>query len=490
MNQRKRWWPLALVLLAGCGSDVLDPRAPTAMLSSTAQAPSARSATLGPSIIDAPISYALAPMLAALEQAVPRRFGNIERRISVPANTRQSFAYAATRSPFVIGFDGSRITISTDVSYEGRGWYDPPLAPTVSASCGTEGRRPRLHLVIATDLEVSENWMLTGKTRLRSLRAESDDDVNQCRVTMFKINVTDRVIDALRPQLVRRLPVVDRRIASFDLRGRVDRWYNLLNKSIRVRDSLWLKITPQDVRLGGLHLDDTALVADVRLFARPVLITGPRPPDITTALPPLKIAARAVGDSSHLLLEGRLGYDAASAVVSSQLVGRSFSRFGRKVTVRGARFGPLNDGRVVLALTVDGAVTGTAYFVGTPKVDTTSRVLSVPDLDFDVQTADALVKGLAWLKKGDVVTELRRRAQIPLQPVLEETRQRVEEALNRELAQGVTLTGVVSSGRVIDVVADHQFLVVRAEAIGSLGLGIDRELKVRKKNKTSARANL
>lgn len=474
-------WTPALLLLAACQSDVLAPKAPSAAPLGSARSVGMNVPALGPSIIDAPISYAVAPMLTALEAAVPRRFGNIEHRIAVPANARQAFAFSATRSPFVIGFDGTRVTLSTDVSYEGRAWYNPPLAPTVSASCGVDGRRPRLHLVFATDLQVSEDWVLRGATRLRSLRAKTDDDVDQCRVTLLKINVTDRVVDALRPQLQRRLSTVDRRIAGFDLRGRVERWYNLLNKSIRVRDSLWLRIAPEDVRLGGLHLDDTALVADIRLYARPVLITGARPADITTSLPPLKQAARAVGDSSHLLLEGRLGYDAASTVVAAQLVGRSMSRFGRRITVRDARFDPLNDGRVVLALQVDGAVSGKAYFVGTPTVDTTSGVLSVPDLDFDVQTADALVQGLAWLKKGDLVAELRRRAKIPLQPILDETRTRVEDALNRDLAEGVRLSGVVRSGRVIDVTADPQFLVVRAEAIGSLGLGIDRELKVRRK---------
>ncbi len=481
MRHHPRPWMALLLLLAGCQTDVLSPKAPSVAAPGSERSPRPSAPVLGPSIIDAPISYALEPVLTALEAAVPRRFGDIERRIAVPTNGRQTFAFSATRSPFALGFDGTRITLSTDVSYEGRGWYNPPLGPTVSASCGIDGRQPRLHLVFVTDLAVSEDWVLKGKTRLQSLRAKSDNDVDQCRVTFLKINVTDRVVDALRPQLQRRLSIVDRRIAAFDLRVRVERWYNLLNKHIRVRDSLWLSIAPQDVRLGGLHLDDTALVADIRLYARPLMITGARPADITTSLPPLKQAARAVGDSSHLLLEGRLGYDAASSVVAAQLVGKSFSRFGRKVTVRDVRFDPLNDGRVVLALTVDGAVSGKAYFVGTPVVNTTSGVLSVPDLDFDVQTADALVRGVAWLKKSDLVTELRRRSQIPLQPILEETRVRVEEALNRDLADGVRLSGVVRSGRVIDVQADPLYLMVRAEAIGSLGLGIDRELKVRKK---------
>jgi hypothetical protein len=43
------------------------------------------------------------------------------------------------------------------------------------------------------------------------------------------------------------------------------------------------------------------------------------------------------------------------------------------------------------------------------------------------------------------------------------------------------LTGEVETGRILDVFADPQWLIVRAEATGSLGLGVDRELKFRKK---------
>ena len=468
------------VLLTGCGSDALSPRAPEA--ATLGSGPVARKVLppISPSIVDAPISYALEPMLTALEQSVPRRFGDMQKQITVPSNTRQSFAFTATRTPFNVEFDGTRITLATIVTYEGRGWYNPVIGPTVSASCGVDSIKPRVRVVIGTDLEVNANWEINATSRVRSLTPVTETARDECRVTLFKIDVTDRVVAALRPQLQRRLPAVDRKIRGFDLRTRVEKWYNLLNKSIRVNDSLWLVLAPEEVRLGGLRLEDTALVADVRLYARPLLVYGARPANITTTLPPLVPANLAVGDSAHLLLEGLLGYDAASALLAKQLVGRRFSRFGRRIEVKRARFYPLGDGRVVLALGMEGAISGDAYFVGTPQIDTASRMLTVPDLDFDVATASALVRGLAWLKKGDMLTELRTRARVPIEPLLEETRDKVERALNRDLADGVSLTGSVTRGRLLDVVAEPRWLVVRAEARGTLGLGIDREIKLRR----------
>ncbi|MBL0173145.1 MAG: hypothetical protein IPP90_21160 [Gemmatimonadaceae bacterium] len=48
------------------------------------------------------------------------------------------------------------------------------------------------------------------------------------------------------------------------------------------------------------------------------------------------------------------------------------------------------------------------------------------------------------------------------------------------------MSGTVSTGRLLDVVAEPRWLVVRAEAIGKLGLGIDREICVKRDRRKSA----
>ena len=65
--------------------------------------------------------------------------------------------------------------------------------------------------------------------------------------------------------------------------------------------------------------------------------------------------------------------------------------------------------------------------------------------------------------------------------MLADTRNKVEEKINRELTRGVYLNAKFTTGRVIDVVALERALVVRAEAVGSLGLSLDREIPSLKK---------
>lgn len=471
-----------LMVLAGCGSEKLAP-VPPLYQNVSRSLPALPEMPL--SVVDAPVSYALTPALEALERAVPRKFGDLAKRITIKSNTRQQVAFEASRTPFEVAFDGQKLKLSTVVTYTGKGWYKPVIGPTIGASCGTDSTPPRLRVVLTADLNFESDWTLRSRTRLTSVTPATTEPRDECRVSAFKIDVTDRVISSITPVLTSRLATADGKIAAFDVRTRVERWYNLLNKNIRITDSVWLVLAPEGVRLGALSLQDTALVANIRLYARPFMVSGPKPPQKVSKLPPFDRADRPVGDSAHLRLEGLLNYEDASATLAKAIVGRTFRRFNQSVTISKVRLYALGDGRVVMAVSLTGGVVGDAYFIGTPKLDTAARMLTVPDLDFDVATSDNLVSGLAWLKKGDLVNTLREKAQLPLDGLLDDTESRVEKALNRELTKGVYLAGQVSSSQLIDVIATARWLVVRADARGSLSLHVDRDIPPPKPKKGS-----
>lgn len=468
-----------LVALAACGRAE---RGASSGDSVAADAAADSLPPLPPSILDVPVAYDLAPAVAALEAAVPRRFGSLDERRPVPSHPRLAVAFAAERSPFVVRVEGTTAVVEAIVTYRGRGWYALPLAPDVAASCGSAQEAPRLRLTLATSVQLAPDWSLRSRTRVPVVAPASDATRDRCRVTVLRYDVTERVLDAARRQLEGKAALVDAHVARADVRGRVARWWTLLQRPIRVHDSLWLEIRPVAVRLGTVRAEDGALVAPLRLVAHPRIVSGPRPDSGTVPLPQLgdtAVAGAAAADTAaagglRVRIDARLDYAVATRMLAGRVVGRTFERGGQRVVVRGAAVRAAPRGRVALLLDVDGAATGTVRLVGRPTLDVAAGELSVPDLDYDVDTDHVLVRGLDWLKHGDLRDTLRARARWPTGALLDRARGRLAQALNRDLADGVRLAAVVPTARALDVRAAADALVLRAEAVGSASLRVTR----------------
>ena len=152
---------LAVVVLGGCraaGPDILaDP--PRQLFSATTELPP----PLPPTVVDIPLLVDLTTALGLLEEALPRSFGNIDRKQQIPGNKRAAFAFQVRRDPFAISVKGDTFQIATTIHYEGKGWYDPPIAPEISGSCGTNGPRPRARIVISLRPEIDRSWRLQAR---------------------------------------------------------------------------------------------------------------------------------------------------------------------------------------------------------------------------------------------------------------------------------------------------------------------------------------
>jgi hypothetical protein len=430
--------------------------------------------TLPPSLVDAPITYDIGPALATLESSVPKRLGDINVRRRSTTNRRVNTAFAAEREPFKVRFDGSTVRVGTVLEYQGRGWYDAALGADLHGSCGMGVERPRAAIEIATTLRMTPDWRLRGRSRVVRVAPFSADRRDQCQVTVFKIDVTDRVVSAARSEIDKRLVLLDRKIATLDVRTPMERWWRLLQRPIRLSDSVWLLLQPRGVHVGPITGSANMVAIDVGLAGEPRVVTGPRPPDGTAELPRLEQERDEHAQALHVLLEGELGYDVANAILRKNVIGKRIRRGARWITIRDARLSGIGGGRVALSVRFDGAASGLVHLVGTPRYDPTTRQLYVPDLAYDVASADMLVRGLEWLRRGDVQNLLRTRARFPVADLVEGARQRLERGMNRRLGQNATLVAQIATGDVMAVRATPRGILVRASANGTARLEVNR----------------
>jgi hypothetical protein len=447
----------ALVAIAGCERRLDVEAPPPPVTADTDTLPPLPTSTL-----DIPLTYDLSPVVRALENAVPKKFGNIEERHAVNGQPRMHVAFEATRDPFQVSLDGQVAHITAILHYAGKGWYKAPVVPEVSGSCGIGGEAPRLRIEVTDALRITPDWRLRGKTRIGAIAPPTQANRDKCRVTVFNINVTNRVVEATRGILEGKRSMVDQKIASLDIRKRFEEWWHLLQRPIPLTDSVWLQINPSAVRMGEAIGVKRTLVTALGFSASPRVVTGPEPPTVETPLPPLYPAA--VGDGLHILLEGILDYRLATRLLEKQLVGKIVEGKGQTLVVKDVRLFGIGGGKLALELNFRGTVTGRIYFIGTPRYNPRTNELFVPDLDYDAGTANLLVSGFEWVKHDDVRDYFRSHAQWPVGDIVAKGREQLSKGLNRDLAPGVKLTAEVTTVQGLAVHAQRSAIRLRARA--------------------------
>lgn len=428
------------------------------------------------SIVEAPITYDMSGALDSLERAIPRSYGDITQRLQAGDNRRAHFAFAVSRSPFQLRMNGRAVSLSTVVEYEARGWYLPIIGPQISAACGTGGvPRPRIAATLVSSAEITPDWGLRTTTRIGRLEPVTNSARDRCRVTIFRIDITNRVIDATRRLLEQGLSQIDDAVARWDSRSRFEQLWRTLQRPIRFTDSVYMIIAPYSAQLGQITANRDTITARLRLVASPRVVTGPYPNEfeLMTPLPRLGPIAR-VGDHAHVQLEGSLEYPVAQAMLANLLVGREFEQAGRRLRLDDVNVMGIGGGRVALGITVSGAIHGRLWFTGTPALDRERRELHVPDLDVDVGSANLLVRGLEWLKGEEMRNFLRSRVRVSEAELIGRLRLMAEQGINRTLTEGIVLSGQVHRAEATSVRASVADIRVRALAEANLRLSISK----------------
>ena len=466
------WFPSLLLGIAGCGehAGTVDAPAPVGEFSQDADSlPS-----VPPGTIVAPLSLELGGALRALEQEVPRRFGNITQRLPMGGSRRTSYAFEVNRDRFSVSFAADTVLLSAIIHYQGRAWYDPPIGPDVNGECGTAGERPRARLVVRALPRLTSTWRLQVKTRLGAVVPLTATERDQCEVSFLKLDVTGRVLEAAGQALERILPQVERKISQLDVRTPLSKIWTDLQKPIRLSDSLWLLLAPVAVNVGSMQGSRQAVEAEIGVTASPRIVTGSKP--IFRPLPLPALGTVRTDQGFALLVEGAFDYGVMSAELTNRLAGQSVRAAGgvlevRKVTVLG-----VGSGRLALGLDFDGSARGKIWLLGKPSYDATSGILSVPDLDFDTKSAGLLLRGLAWLKGNAIREFLRKQATISAGPVLGQVQALAVKEMNRTLARGVELSATIESSEPAGILVRSGGLIIRARATGAARLSLGPEI--------------
>ena len=423
---------------------------------------------LAESTLKVPIRFDLQPIVEALEGAVPRSMGDLERRITLEDNDRTDVAYEVRRAPFRASFIQDRAMITSVLSYRARAWYDPPLLPEIRGTCGSEAEPLRAVVSASARISLSSDWRLRSAGRIDHVGPLAEGDRDRCRLTDLSIDVTDRVMAAARDALEGHLPEIESALARIDLRSRFEEWWLALASPIELAEETWLVIGPVGVHRGPTRGLGDVLIAEIGLSARPRVVFGDRPHVETPPLPDLGEPLDVEG--LRIRATGRADYGSASERLTEILAGRTLEQPEGTLTLERIRALGIGGGKVALDVYFGGDARGHIYLVGTPEIDPATDQIHVPDLSFDVETRNLLLQGYAWVAREDILEFFRERARWPVEDLANLAGTQLERGLNHRLTDDVRLEGSVESVELLGVYPRIDALVVQAEARASASL--------------------
>jgi hypothetical protein len=408
------------------------------------------------STIVVPIRTSLASLSPEIEKRVPATFDGkaVERGIDV--------RYEGSRDPVKLEMIGGSLHASTTVKYA----MEACRGRFPCISCGFGEARRVADIRLQSKLEWDPSWRLRSATRLLPV-----DYARPCEVTWLNIDITRRfVAPVVEEQLRNVAAVIDRNMPSLaDLRPHAEEIWTSLQAPVELAPRTWLVLEPSDVALTPIGGAGSTVTATLVLRAQTRVVVGERPAVARKPLPALRVAAAAPG-ALRVPADVQLPYAEASRLVTAKTVKVD----GKPLTIESVKMSPAGGGRVLVEAMIDyqgGGLRdyrGTVFLEGTPRVDPATSRIVVPDLEYslDPKRRGFLARIAERAAHESIRQRLRESALFNLAPRMQELRNEVTRALNRQLAPGVVMKGRADAVQATAVTPLEDVIVVRVVATG------------------------
>ncbi|KEO73301.1 DUF4403 family protein [Anditalea andensis] len=153
---------------------------------------------------------------------------------------------------------------------------------------------------------------------------------------------------------------------------------------------------------------------------RPVVLPKISPNDNTQNLIDITLPLRVGYEAIDQYLNAELVGEPITIDKSTQLIPRGFSSqsFGDRALVK-MNFTAKRSGKK--------DINGDIYLVGKPAYDPQKQAIYFEDIDFDLNTKNVLANYAGWLKQGQILTQMKKRAYYPIGAYLDEAKSEIQK---------------------------------------------------------------
>jgi len=435
-----------------------------------------RTDSLPESHIDIPIQVNLRPVFALAEKSVDTVFTSPNYPDGwVQADCATRYKYHFRRSPLRMSASGTALNLGFTGFYKIHGSTricvnGAVLSPwTPECKCGFgEGER-RVEISFSSSFSFQPNYIL----RTRIVRNEPRA-VDKCEVCFWGQDITSEVLKGLKAELDLSKKAMEDSFSVINLRTQMQQAWNLLNEAYAIPGMGYFSLNPKRLRMNELNAKNDLLNISIGISATPV-VSFEKPAPVSVPLPDLSPAKNPGGFNIHL--EAALQYDSLTNVMNGYIAGKRFELseglIKKHMIIRQARVRGDSTGNLVIDLDFEGSHRGLITLVGKPVYNHATKTIEVPDLNYDLETNDFLLRSVKWLFNKKILRELRKYASFNLASYYDTATKAMNDWMNREWTPGIRGSGSVSELKLSAVQALPQHLLIRSHCSGKLSVTVN-----------------
>jgi hypothetical protein len=370
--------------------------------------------------INLPISIKLDDVQALVNDKAPRTIN--ERRSQEFTRTLKEdwVEYKITRGDITFSPSNGRLAFNIPVtsgSVSAGGQMNPTAVINIGRGVGVQESGDFTGKILGSlSIRLNPDWTVSPDLKL-------DVEADRAEFRLFNsitISVRGKLEDAIR----RKLPEVQKLVANqlltqLKLKERAMMAWDQMHVTKQVAKSppSWLSITPVAIAARNITIsDDRQIIGGFSLHCALSGIVGAEPASgPTTALPPISIVENLPTDF-HIELPVRVDPKTVSDTLRKQFAKEPIKVGRHRVAIREPKIfvvGPKLQIRAELEAAsgfLSKRLKGQVSLEGTPSLDVPSKTLTISDLQYTLETRQALAKAGNWLLEPAIIGELKKRS--------------------------------------------------------------------------------
>jgi len=235
----------------------------------------------------------------------------------------------------------------------------------------------------------------------------------------------------------------------------------------------WLRVVPTELYATDAALNGNAVVMQMGLKCTIETLIGKQPAKVFDRA---KIALKPVAkfpDAFSANVIAVSTYADASKVITKNFQGQEFASGKRKVKVIAVDLWH-KDGKIVIALGLEGSLNGTVYLMGVPKFNEATKEIYFENLDYALDTKSSLIRTANWLASGVILKQMQESCKYSIAPNLEEGRATMLKYLtNYSPMPGVFIQGKMGAINFNEVQLTNKAILAFLTINGQVKLKID-----------------